>query len=131
MSDEFPQELLDAAKRMADAVNLHVSANKVFGRESPGFVAISLDSGSSPDGVLYDNRRDATRHNRHTKGLAFIQVKRDTMPLREAILVLQMHRKAYKNGVQFTEEEIVVPQLPELSKLYLPNTVRRLYPNGS
>lgn len=131
-SKEFPgipQATVDAAKFMADAVNLHVSVIRAFDRDKPGFVAIKLSDGKSPDGILYDSRAEATRHNMDHKGLMFVQVKRDTMPLREAIMVLQMHRRAYARGVVFTEEEIVVPHLPELSKLYLPNTVGRLFPN--
>lgn len=121
------KELEDAAKRMADAVNIHVSVARWTDRTQPGFVAIRLDSGSSPDGVLYDSRAEATRHNQHVQGLAFIQVKRDTMSLREAIIVLQMHRKAYKMGVQFTEEEIIVPQLPELMNPFIPNTLKKVF----
>lgn len=120
------QEEIDAAKRLMDAVNLHVQANMASGRDTPGYVAIRLGDGRSPDGILYDNRRDATRHNRWTRDIAFIRVGKDTMPFKEAVIVLQMHRRAYVNGVVFTEEEIVVPQMTELMQPFIPRTLEGL-----
>jgi hypothetical protein len=127
---EISQEVQDAANRMCDAVNIHVLANNEIGRTSPGFVAIDLETGKSLDGVLYDNRADATRHNRNRTGVAFIMVGRKSMPLNEAIIVLQTNRKAAKNGVMFTEEQVIVPHLTELLDGYIPNTLKGLKDNG-
>jgi len=123
-------EVEESAKRMCEAVNIHVLANNEIGRTSPGFVAINLDDGRSLDGVLYDNRADATRHNRNKTGVAFIMVGRNSMPLNEAIIVLQTNRKAAKNGVMFTEEQVVVPHLTELLDGYIPNTLKGINGNG-
>lgn len=120
-----PEEI-SSAKRMMDAVNIHVHAilAEGTGRTKPGYVAIRLDNGGSakPDNPLYDSRADATRHNIHNTEVCYIKVGRETMPLREAVTTLQMMRMGRKNGVIFTEEEVVVPQLLELSAPFIPRT---------
>jgi hypothetical protein len=126
LNSSIPQELIDAAQRMREAVNMHILFNNEMGRTSPGFVVINLEDGRSPDGVLYDNRADATRHHRNNTHICFVQVPRSTMPLNEAIIVLQTFRKARLGGVMFTEEQVIVPQLPELLNGYIPNTLKRL-----
>lgn len=122
MSD--PVEALAAAQRMAEAVNLHVHAGLAAGRENAGYVAIRLSDGRSPDGVLYDQRKDVFRHHPHERALFAVKVGAETMPFREAKIVLQMARMAYRNGVVFAEEEVITPQLSELMKPFIPNTIR-------
>lgn len=115
--DETPtQEELDAARRMADAVNLHVHAALAENRDRPGYVAIRLSDGRSPDGVLYDTRRDAARHNLNDRAAFYVKVGKDTMPAREALVVLKLARLAFERGVVFAEEEVVTPHLTELLK---------------
>lgn len=125
----FPQELIDAAQRMRDAVNLHVLAQTFSaGERQVGFVAIDLNDGKAHDnGTMYDTRRDAVRHTVN-KGPAFFYVKvgAETMSEREAIIVLQMARQAFKKGVVFAEEEPVVPMLSELALPFIPNTLHKL-----
>lgn len=124
---DIPQEVIDAAERMRECVNMHVMANNEIGRPSPGFIAIDLNDGRSPDNnTLYDTRADATRHNRNNTALVFIQVSRSSMPLNEAIIVLQTNRKAKDHGVMFTEEQVVVPHLTELLDGWIPNTLKGL-----
>jgi hypothetical protein len=55
-----------------------------------------------------------------------VKVGADSMPLREAIIVLQMNRRAYANGVIFSEEAPVSTHLTELMRPFIPNTVRKL-----
>lgn len=127
--NSFPQELIDAANRMRDAVNLHVSVSAALGGERKiGFVAIRLDTGAAHDGgTLYDTRRDAVRHTRNeTCGFFYVKVGAESMGEREAIIVLQMARQAFKNGVVFAEEEPVVPMLSELALPYIPKTLHNL-----
>ena len=128
MAREITVELRDAAKRMADAVNLHVLASLADGSalERSGFVAIRLSDGRSPDGVLYDSRRDVSRHHPHEPGMFAVKVGKETIPEREAIIVLQMARMAYKRGVRFSEEEVITPHLSELMTPFIPNTLERL-----
>lgn len=120
------QEEKDAAQRLADAVNLHVLAvlAEGTGRDQPGYVAIRLEDGRSPDGVLYDTRRDACHHHRFNAATCYVKVGRETMPLNEALIVLQMNRMAFKNGVVFSEEEVITPQLTELMRPFIPRTLR-------
>jgi hypothetical protein len=117
-----------AAQRVAEAINLHVSAISVEQGErlTPGYVALKLSDGrpADPTNPLYDSRADATRHHKYTPGIFFVRVGRESMPLNEALIVLQMHRMAYNRGVVFTEEEVVVPQLTELMTPFIPRTLR-------
>lgn len=122
----FPQELIDAANRMRDAVNLHVLAG-TFGERRIGFVAIRLDDGRSHQNTLYDSRLDAVKATANLeKGWFYVKVGAETMGEREAIIVLQMARQAFKKGVVFAEEEPVVPMLSELAVPYIPKTLHRL-----
>lgn len=128
MSDRpvVTSELTDAAKRLADAVNLHVLAGLAENRDRPGFVAIRLSDGRSPDGVLYDSRRDVFRHHPHERALFAVKVGKETMPEREAVIVLQMARMSYRRGVVFSEEEPLVPHLSELLTPFIPKTLKEL-----
>jgi hypothetical protein len=121
-----PLEEAAVAQRMCEAVNMHVSASLELGRTEPGFVAIRLSDGRSTDNVLYDNRKDAVRHNLHDRFVFYVKVGKETMPLREAIIVLQMARMAFKRGVIFAEEEVITPQLSELMQPFIPKTLRKL-----
>lgn len=124
----FPRELIDAANRMRDAVNLHVVVGSALSTRTVGYVAIRLSDGSSHDkNTLYDTRRDAVRHTQNEeRGWFYVKVGVESMSEREAIIVLQMARQAFKNGVVFAEEEPVVPMLSELALPYIPNTLRKL-----
>jgi hypothetical protein len=129
MEKAFPQELIDAANRMKDAVNLHVVVSAALGGErQAGFLAIRLDTGAAHDGgTLYDTRRDAVRHTQNeSAGFFYTKVGAETMSEREALIVLQMARQAHKNGVVFAETEPVVPMLSELALPYIPNTLHKL-----
>lgn len=123
---EITPEEISSAKRMMDAVNIHVHAilAEGTGRTKPGYVAIRLDNGgpAKPDNPLYDSRADATRHNIHNTEVCFVKVGYETMSLREAITYLQMNRMARKRGVIFTEEEVITPQLLELAAPFIPRT---------
>lgn len=125
---EVTQEERDSAKRMQEAVNLHVHAllAEGTGRDRPAYVAINLADGRSPDGTLYDTRRDAAGHNKHNNNIGFIRVGREFMPEREALIMLQMLRMARARGVIFSEEEVIVPQLTELMRPFIPRTLREL-----
>ncbi len=119
-----------AARRVAENVNLHVVAlaAEQGDRDTPGYVALRLEDGRPADDAnpMYDSRRDAARHHRFSPAVFFVKVGRETMPESEALIVLQMHRMAYKRGVVFSEEEVVTPQLIELMNPFIPRTLRNL-----
>lgn len=123
----------DAARRMADAVNLHVQVLKAEidgGRTTPGYVAIRLEDGRSPDGKLYDTRRDAARHHPpYPSGMTYVKVGRDSMSVREALVVLNYHRQAFRRGVVFSEEEVILPNRLEVAQLFIPRTVSAVLPD--
>jgi hypothetical protein len=122
----FPQELVDAANRMRDAVNLHVLAG-TFGERRIGFIAVRLADGRAHQNTLFDSRQDAVRATANLeKGWFYVKVGAETMGEREALIVLQHARQAFKNGVVFAEEDPVVPMLSELSLPFIPNTIHRL-----
>lgn len=125
MSRETTQEERDSAKRMADAVNAHVHARRAS--ESPaGYVAIRLRDGSDPDRVMYDTRADVFRHHPHDRYLFAVKIGMETMSEREAMIVLQMSRMAFRRGVIFADEEVVTPQLTELMQGFIPRTLGAL-----
>lgn len=83
----------DAAKRLANAINLHIHAqgNAAFYR----IIAFRLDDGSS-DGALYDNRDDAIRHTRSKPGVwAYAQIDPTGSSPREAESALKWARFTY------------------------------------
>lgn len=101
---------------------MHVAAYREHlkqGRGKPGFVAIRLDDGRSPDGVMYDTRREATRHQPpYPRGMMYMKVNPDFMTPKVALIQLKAHRFAFERGRVFTEEEIVVPhRLEDLSTM--------------
>lgn len=116
------QEDWDAARRCAEAVNVHVAAYREHlkqGRGKPGFVAIRLDDGRSPDGVMYDTRREATRHQPpYPRGMMYVKVQPEFMTPKLALIQLKGCRYSFERGVVFTEEEIVFPhRLEDLSTM--------------
>lgn len=123
----FPQELIDAANRMRDAVNLHVVVSPLLGERQIGYLAIRLDTGAAHDnGTLYPDRQTAVRFTRNEEcGFFYVKVGVESMSEREALIVLQMARQAFKRGVVFAEEEPIVPMLTELALPYIPKTIRR------
>jgi hypothetical protein len=127
------KEEWDAARRLTEAVNLHVLAHRAqlgAGRDTPGYVAVRLADGRSPDGVLYDTRRDAARHwPPYPDGMTYVKVGRDDMSVKEGLIVLMLHRQAYAKGVVFSEEEIVVPHRLELAAPFIPRTISAVLPD--
>jgi hypothetical protein len=110
------KEERDAVKRLCDAVNVHVDAirEQAYGK----YVAISLADGSSPDGVLYETRREAARHQSDPWHF-YVKVNPGGIQEHEAWVVLGYARQARKAGVIFSEEEAIVPQRLELGGTWL------------
>lgn len=124
---ELTNEERSGAQRMMDAVNLHIVAERGTVRDKPAFVAIKLEDGRTADNnTLYDDRRAAGRAHRHNSAVFFVKIGREMMGLREALIVFQMNRMAWKRGVIFREEEVVAPQLSELMTGFIPRTLHAL-----
>ena len=83
----------DAAKRLADAINLHIHAqgDAAFFK----VIAFRLDDGRS-DGALYDHRDDAIRHTRSKPGVwAYAQIQPNGSNPQEAEAALKWARFTY------------------------------------
>jgi hypothetical protein len=80
----------DAAKRISDTYNLHMTC----GARRGSFIAVGLADGRS-DGVVYDTRAEAVNHQRHDEGWkAFIKIGPPHMTVCEAAAVLRWHRQS-------------------------------------
>lgn len=122
--DEATDEEKTAVQHLRDAVNIHVLAQ---GAEAYGkFIAIRLSDGKSPDGALYDTRRDAVRHNREDPWCFYLKIAPGGIQETEAWVVLGYARQAKKSGVVFAEEEPVVPHRLELGGAWTARQVAAL-----
>lgn len=93
---------LDSSKRCADAVNLHWAA---LGFGSVGkWVAIRLRDGSS-DGVLYDDKQSAVRHQLDEFLCAYVRLIGMTMTVCEAEIFLETHRRLYDSGMRLADPD--------------------------
>jgi hypothetical protein len=100
----------DAARRVCDTYNLHRAAGEAFGIRSNlnKIFACALADGTS-DGVLYDTRADAIRHQHHNeKWYAYLRVERYVMGLCSAERMLKWHREAYDKGLVFVDRDTAV-----------------------
>jgi hypothetical protein len=96
----------DAARRVADAYNLHRTAGAGLGLANVGKVfAVALADGTS-DGVLYDTMADCIRHQRHNaKWYAYLRIGREGMTVCNAASLLRLHRDADDAGLKFTDRD--------------------------
>ena len=92
----------DAAKRMADAVNLHIAALG-FGAFKQ-WVAVALADGRS-NGTLYETRRDAVRHQMDPERCAFVKVPPSRMNTCGAEAYLEFCRRAQAAGFRLTDPD--------------------------
>lgn len=80
----------DAAKRISDAYNLHVTCGARLGQ----VFAFALADGCS-DGVLYDSRADAVNHQRHNEARrGYARIGAGGMTVCAAAAVLRWQRQA-------------------------------------
>jgi hypothetical protein len=123
---EATDEELQAARYLMEAVNLHVlvqNAELGNGRDKPGYLAIRLSDGKSPDGILYDSRPEAVRHQDDSWNF-YVCVGRAAMQLKEAWVVLMYARQSKARGIVHAEEETILPQRLELVAGNIPRTFR-------
>jgi hypothetical protein len=93
----------DAAKRCADNYNLHRIADE-YGSIGK-WIAIALQDGSS-DGVLYDDKLSAVRHQHHNEQrYAFMKISPHGMALCEAEVYLETNRRLYSRGMRMTDPD--------------------------
>jgi len=98
-------EDLDAAKRLAGIVNSMVIMYDLDTILN-SWIAVRLSDGGT-DGVLYDTRRDAVRHQAHETQCAYLSLRAAPggMQVQEAYAFLKFHRHAYDAGYTFIDPE--------------------------
>jgi hypothetical protein len=94
---------------MADRVNLMLIAQP-WEILNTSWMAFKLEDGDS-DGVLYDTRQDAIKHQLDEKLCAyfFMRTALGGVPVRDCQLFLDIHRHTYDNGRYMAE-----PSSPQL-----------------
>jgi hypothetical protein len=97
---------------MSDEHNMHIIADPSnIGR----WVAVRLSDGGS-DGIVYDYRREAIRHQLHETMCAYVKLHPAGMSAKEAEGILRFHRFAYDNGMRLTDPEgpeVILPSTNE------------------
>jgi hypothetical protein len=101
--------ITDAAKRMSDRINLMVMSHP-WDTLCNSWMAFKLADGNS-DGVLYDTRQDAIKHQLHETMCAYFHMRNGMggANARDCQLFLNVHRQVYDAGGRFTD-----PQAPSL-----------------
>jgi hypothetical protein len=103
--NRLPQDLKDAAKRASDAINLAIS---VIGTFNTGYIAIRLSDGGT-DGVIYETRRDAVKHQLHETQCAYVGLRNlpgGSNP-KEMAVFLTWNRDAYSRGMRLPDPDDV------------------------
>lgn len=95
----------DAAKRVADAYNLHRIA---LGYDAIGkWIACRMEDGRS-DNVAYDTRRHAVIHQHNNEDrCTFIKIGPQSMNQCEAEVMLKVARSLYDKGFRLTDPDDV------------------------
>lgn len=94
----------DAAKRISDACTMHSIAtgwdiNKYW-------AAFRLEDGRSPDNnTLYDNKRDAVRHQSDEFLCLYVKLRYGGINTCEAEAFLKLHRQAYLKGFRLANPD--------------------------
>jgi hypothetical protein len=104
-STDITPDLLECGKRMSDVLNLHLNFHD---RDEllHKWVAFKLQDGSS-DGVLYDSKRDAVRHQFsefHCAYISFRNLGGGTNP-KDCAIFLQFTRDAYDAGMRLPDPD--------------------------
>jgi hypothetical protein len=92
--------IVDAAKRCSDIVNLHALVHSSWMK----WVAIRLNDGGS-DGVLYDTRADAIRHQYYEEYCAYVCIPPSGMTQSDAREWLSFNRALYDAGWHLADPE--------------------------
>jgi hypothetical protein len=102
----------DAARRLADAVNLHVTVDREG--NTGRWLAARLSDGVA-DATLYDTREEAVRYQLHEQLCVYVCIPPTGMPYNEAETLLNFTRAMYDAGYRMPDpaKEIVMPTAME------------------
>jgi hypothetical protein len=99
MPDETPESLADIGRRVSETIGLHIAAGSV-GR----WAAFRLADGTS-DGIPYDTRADAIRHQLHESLCCYVKIPPDGMPAYDALRFVLINRAVYAAGFRLTDPD--------------------------
>lgn len=112
MSGAFFSAYSDAARRISDVVNMHLVADPDGARGK--WAAFRMDDGGS-DGVLYDKKRDAIKHQLHEQLCCYLVIPPSGMSPRQAENFLKFTRALYDNGMRLIDPD-------SDASVHIPNT---------
>ena len=119
---ESEQATIDLGKRASDTIHLHILGGNV-GR----WVALRLNDGGS-DGIPYDTRRDAIRHQLHEQYCCYVKIPPDGMAPNDAMRFILVNRAIYAAGYRLTDpddDREVIPPMTNEETLALLNRYSR------
>ena len=102
-----PHGHADYAKRAADNLNVHVAAMTTGGTGWAAigkWVALKLSDGSS-DHTLYENKRDAVRHQSDEFLCAYVPLQRAWYDVCEMQTFMDVTRRAYDSGFRMADPD--------------------------
>jgi hypothetical protein len=99
------EEEINAAKRLSGIINSLVVIYPLD-QLIHSWIAVNLADGST-DGVLYDTRRDAVRHQAHEQQCAYLNLApvMGGMDVNAAYALIKFHRDAYAADYTFIDPE--------------------------
>lgn len=98
-------DVLEAGKRASDVANMHLQF-AVWDDIRTKWIAFNLGDGRS-DGVLYDSKKDAVKHQFHEQLCAYFAFKNcpNGTNARDMAIFIQFTRDAYKAGFRLSDPE--------------------------
>lgn len=107
-SQNIDGSLFDSGKRISDTLNQKIADNGWWDIRSK-WMAFSLADGSS-DNVMYDNKRDAVRHQKnneyHFAFISFRNLGQGARP-KDCAVFLKFNRDAYQAGYRLPDPDSV------------------------
>lgn len=112
------RELADAARRCSDVIRQHITDGHA-GR----WAAIRLSDGGS-DGVPYDTRGAAIRHQLTEQQCCYVKIPEDDMGPAEAASFMRVNRALYAAGHRLIDPDepdraVMLPQLIEEAETWI------------
>lgn len=106
-NDNIPGELFDAGRRASDTLNTTI-AHHGWWTIRDKWMAFTLADGSS-DGVLYDNKRDAVRHQADEMKCAYVCFRSLGQGARwkDMAIFLKFNRDLYAKGYRMPDPDAV------------------------
>lgn len=107
----------DAGRRASEAVTLHILTGNT-GR----WIAVRLIDGAS-DGIAYDTRADAIRHQFHEQLYCYLVVTPDGITPEDALRFIRLNRALYDAGYRLADPDMpgepIYPNTIEAAERYI------------